>query len=398
MSSAVVESPELSPLVAVVTPYTPTLTETFIQRHIERLPTRVVHIHGWRPSIGNDPVLPFVHRLRHKLVRLATGRGLESELTAAYRRAIRRNRVRAVLAEYGEVGVVLTEACRLEQVPLVVHFHGYDASNEEVLTRMRDGYARMFSQATAIVAVSGPMLTRLLALGAPPEKTKLNPYGTDCNEFSGADPSRSSPVFLAVGRFVEKKAPELTLRAFALVVAREPAARLRMIGAGPLLEASRAIAAELGIAERVEFLGPSSHDSVRTAMRSARCFVQHSRVAANGESEGTPVSIIEAQASGLPVVATRHAGIPEVVLEGKTGFLVEEGDHEAMAERMYRLVANPELAGELGLAGRHRMLAHYSEEESLLRLWNIIRESIRISEGASPAPAAQTAAASPLPS
>jgi glycosyltransferase involved in cell wall biosynthesis len=111
-------------------------------------------------------------------------------------------------------------------------------------------------------------------------------------------------------------------------------------------------------------------------MRQARVFVQHSVVAADGNREGTPVAIIEAGASGLPVVATRHAGIPDVVVEGSTGFLVDERDVEGMARHMIRLAQDAELAGRLGRAARERVQVHFSTETSIRRLWTIITSCI----------------------
>jgi glycosyltransferase involved in cell wall biosynthesis len=110
-------------------------------------------------------------------------------------------------------------------------------------------------------------------------------------------------------------------------------------------------------------------------MREARAFVQHSLVASDGNSEGMPCSILEACASGLPVVSTRHAGIPEVVIEGDTGFLVAERDVESMARHMERLVVDPGLASKLGRAGRQRIEEHFSMDSSIARLWNVIETS-----------------------
>jgi len=314
----------------------------------------------------------FPRRVAHKLRRGITGEGLEAEVTVAYRMAIRRYRLKAVLAEYGDTGAGVTDACRMEQVPLVVHFHGYDASQNEVLAVWRAGYQRMFREAAALVAVSRAMREKLAELGAPPDRVHLNPYGVDCDLFDRATPETCGPVFVAVGRFTEKKAPALTLQAFARVVVEEPSARLRMIGDGPLLSSCQALAGELGLDGKVEFMGPRPPIEVAQALREARCFVQHSLIAPSGDSEGTPVAIIEAQAAGLPVVSTRHAGIPDVVVEGKTGFLVEEQDVEAMAGHMLGLAASPELAAKMGQAGRELALSQYSQERSIAALWRIM--------------------------
>jgi len=111
-------------------------------------------------------------------------------------------------------------------------------------------------------------------------------------------------------------------------------------------------------------------------MQKARCFVQHSVVASSGDSEGTPVGILEAGASGLPVVSTRHGGIPDVVIEGETGFLVAENDVDGMAQRMVQMATSPDLAGMLGHRARKHIQDSFSSERSLGRLWSIIESAI----------------------
>jgi glycosyltransferase involved in cell wall biosynthesis len=311
---------------------------------------------------------------------LLAGGGLERETTAAYTKAFRRSRARAVLAEYGPTGVQAMEACRRTSIPLTVHFHGYDATQHDVLAAHAETYPAMFRMAAAIVAVSRAMQRQLVSLGAPNEKVHYNPCGIDCREFAGGDAAARSPLFLAVGRFVEKKGPQLTLKAFAEVHRAHAEARLRMIGDGPLLEECRALASELGIAEVVTFLGAQPHAIVREEMQQARCFVQHSVEAPNGDCEGTPVGILEAGASALPLVATRHAGIPDVVIEGQTGLLVDERDVHGMAAQMLRVAEDAGLAARLGSEARRHVEKHFSQERSLAQLWTIIESTITCTE------------------
>jgi len=360
----------------VAAPYEPAVSETFIRAHLERLPARVTLLHGWPLVEGGRPVLSAPRRAYHKLSRKLFRRGAQSEVTDSFETAFRRARADAVLAEYGPVGALVAEACGRLGLPLVVHFHGYDASVREVLEEHKESYPRMFEAAWAVVAVSRAMQRKLVSLGAKPEKVHYNPYGIDCGAFGGAEPGEAPPVFLAVGRFVEKKAPQLLLEAFAEVCKSEPSAQLRMVGDGPLLEESRAQAAALGVAESVEFLGARPHDFVQTEMRAARCFVQHSIEAPNGDCEGTPLGILEAGASGLPVVSTRHAGIPDVVVEEETGLLVDERDVRGMAAQMLRIARDPALAARLGRNARQHIAANFSREQSERRLWSLIESGI----------------------
>ncbi|HWW75009.1 MAG TPA: glycosyltransferase [Pyrinomonadaceae bacterium] len=364
------------PSLCVVTPYEPALSETFIRAHLERLPARTSLVSGWPPALAGRPVFSTPRRAYHKLLRTLAGGGAAGATTAAYVAAFRRTGADAVLAEYGTTGAQVYEACRGAGVPLVVHFHGYDASERAVLEEHRETYPAMFQTAAAVVAVSRAMQRKLVSLGAPPERVHYNPYGIDLARFGGADPGAAPPVFLAVGRFVEKKAPQLTLAAFAEVLGAEPGARLRMVGDGPLLEECRALARRLGVEEAVAFLGARGHEEVQAEMRGARCFVQHSVEAANGDCEGTPVGILEAAAAGLPVVSTRHAGIPDVVVEGETGLLVEERDVRGMAAHMLGLARDAGLAGRMGRAARLRATENFSMERSIGNLWAIIESCL----------------------
>jgi glycosyltransferase involved in cell wall biosynthesis len=183
-------------------------------------------------------------------------------------------------------------------------------------------------------------------------------------------------VFLAVGRFVEKKGTHLTLLAFAKALEEAPGARLVMAGDGPLLAPCKQMARGLGLGDRVVFLGAVDHAGVAHLMREARAFVQHSLKAEDGNSEGTPVSVLEAGASRLPVIATAHAGIADAVVHGTTGMLVAEGDVEGMARCMVELARAPELAARLGAAGRERIAREYSMEGSVARLWRVVEEAI----------------------
>jgi glycosyltransferase involved in cell wall biosynthesis len=358
--------------VCVVTPYVPSASETFIRAHVEGLPARTVLVHGWRPSIGEEPVLSWPMRVGHKAWRVVTGEGIQRETTAAYVTVFRRHRVDAVLAEYGTTGVLVVEACRAAGVPLIVHFHGFDASVHSVLQENAEAYQVMFHQAAAIVVPSRAMRIRLVSLGASADRVHCIPYGVDCAKFGGSDPKAAPPVMLSVGRFVEKKAPHLTIEAFAQAHRADPSARLRMVGDGPLLEGCRELTKRLLPEDAVTFLGTRPHEAIEAEMRRARCFVQHSVEATSGDSEGMPLAILEAGASGLPVVSTRHAGIPEVIVEGETGFLVDEGDVAGMSVHMSRLIREPELAAKLGRTARRRIETLFEVEQSLGRLWRVI--------------------------
>jgi glycosyltransferase involved in cell wall biosynthesis len=351
---------------------------SFIRAHIDRLPARTVAVHGFIPTIGSEPVLSsaLTARLARKIVRAVRREPWNSEITLGYLRAFS-ERPAAVLAEYGPTAVRLVDPCRRAGIPLIAHFHGYDSSVHAVLEENREAYPKMFEAAAAVIGVSHAMCRALVRLGAAPAKVHYVPYGVDCERFRPTDPGVAAPTVLAVGRLVEKKAPYLTVLAFAEVHKRNPAARLRIAGDGPLYGPCLDLVAAMGLTDAVTFLGNQSHDAIAGEMRSARCFVQHSVQAFNGDCEGTPNSILEAGASGLPVVSTLHAGIPDVVVEGETGFLVEERDVRAMADRLERLLDNPSLAARMGRAARLHIASEFAVERRLAQLWSIIEAAIQ---------------------
>lgn len=373
----------------------PQSESTFILSHMERLPARVRVLSGLEPPPLSDEGLPVAPLLADRVVRAAARRLLGLRIAtaqdAAIARYVSRQRVRAVLAEYGPMGAALLGACRLAGVPLVVHFHGYDASVKRVIEHHR-GYADLFGGAAAVVVVSRAMEARLLGLGAPRERLHYNPYGVDTALFSGAEPQRSRPLFVAVGRFVEKKAPELTLLAFLRTREQCPEATLVMIGDGPLLGPCQRMALALGLQDAVEFRGAQTPQVVAATLTSARAFVQHSVTARDGDTEGTPVAILEASSSGLPVVSTRHGGIGDIVADAETGLLVNEGDAEAMAAHMIRLARDPGLAARLGAAGRRRVRERFDIETSIAGLWAVVSASLDRLTRQSPLQAVEAAA------
>ena len=334
---------------------------------------------GAFPSGYGDSRVLFSFRLERKLNEVSRhylGRALTGLPNYGVRRYLRREGFLAVLAEFGPTGALLANDCQAVGIPLIAHFHGYDAFSRLVLGAYAKSYRRLFATAAAIVVVSNPMRQQLERLGAPPHKLFWNPCGVDVDRFCGGSPAEAEPLFLAVGRFVEKKAPHVVLEAFRRTLLGCPEARLRMIGDGPLFEESKALADRLRIRHRVDFPGVLTHAEVADAMRGARAFVHHAVTTRAGDSEGTPVSVLEAAASGLPVVSTRHGGIPDFVLHERTGYLVGEHEVGKMAEYMISLGRDPSLSAELGRAGREHVRQNGSLKQTNGRLWSIIEASI----------------------
>ena len=357
-------------------------SETFIRANLVGLPMRCIPYFGdeWplRQPLQALYATSIVLSKVLTRMRLLSAASLPASFVAWL--IIRRYRPDAVLAEFGFEAVRVMEACVWSDVPMVAHFRGSDASARSRLGLLEERYRRLMAIAAGVIVKSRPMADTLLALGAPPKRVLVSPSGANTELFHGSTPAKASPIFLAVGRFVAKKGPMHTIRAFSQVCQglgnREPNLALWMVGDGPLLEPSLNLVGALGLQGRVCFFGVCRQKRVAELMREVRCFVQHSLVAPDGDSEGNPVAVMEAQLSGLPVVATRHAGIPEVVLEGKGGLLVDEGDEDSMAQAMAQFVLDPELAARFGDCGRQRIQQGFTIENHLHQVTQLLLQVI----------------------
>lgn len=279
---------------------------------------------------------------------------------------LKRHGAEVVLAEYGPMGSLLARTCDEVGIPLYVHFHGYDATSllkDKWLVRH---YKIMFRRAAGVIAPSRFLANRLAKMGCPEDKLHVSGCGVDPTQFSPT--SREPQRMIAVGRMVEKKAPHLTIRAFAQICRNFPGARLDMIGDGPMVDECRDLIHDLGVGERIHLHGAQTHDAVADMMQTASIFVQHSVTGRDGNTEGLPVAILEAMASGLPIISTHHSGIPEAVDDGITGILVAEHDVGGMAAAMAELLDDPQRSARLGEAGRARVLARFTRDQARDRL------------------------------
>jgi colanic acid/amylovoran biosynthesis glycosyltransferase len=273
---------------------------------------------------------------------------------------LRALRPRLLHAHFGRGGALALPIARALGIPLVVTFHGGDATKEthyrpRVVPRI---YARRLAAlqeyAALFVCVSEFVRDRLLARGFPPEKLEVIYQGVDeGGDIDAAPPgapeAAADPYILFVGRFVEKKGATHLIDAMRLLESRGSTVRLMLIGDGRLGQALRDQARGL---KRVVFLGWLPHAEVRRRMRGALALCVPSVTGRDGDAEGLPTVIFEAMAEGAPVVGSRHAGIAEAVEHGRTGLLVPEGDTPALADALERMVACPELRRRLGTAAR----------------------------------------------
>jgi colanic acid/amylovoran biosynthesis glycosyltransferase len=361
----------------------------FIRAHVEYLRGEKVLVDNWYPDFRhNGRTIRYFHNTNPTQRRLAkllpqvlysrwvTKRELsEPAIHDALAGFFRDHHVDVVLAEFGPTGADIAPHLRKLNIPLVVHFHGHDAHRARLVEQYRDAYRVMFDVAYRIVSVSQFMTDALIALGADPAKIVLNHYGPREAFFSIQPDYR--PTLLAVGRLTDIKANYLTLASFARIADKVPEARLVMVGDGELLETCKTLAKLWNIDQLVSFPGAVPHSEILPYFSEACCFVQHSLTPSYGDAEGTPVAILEASAAALPVIATRHAGIPDVVIDGETGFLVDERDVERMANHMHRMLTDSELCRAVGAQARRHVRERFSIERHIGCLQEILDDARR---------------------
>jgi glycosyltransferase involved in cell wall biosynthesis len=282
-------------------------------------------------------------------------------------------------AHLGQTGAHALLTARRCGLPLVTSFYGKDVSVLRTRLRLLPAYwhyaalARaLFARGDRFLVLSRRMQAELAAQGCPEHKIRVVPLGVDLSRFQPVPrPPRARLRVLMVGREVEKKGFDDGLRACAR--ARELGADLEVMllgtgtaGAAPL----RRLADQLGLP--VAWPDPST--PVPAAMSETDVLLVPSRTARDGDQEGTPTVICEGSAAGLPVVATRHAGIPEQVDHERTGLLSDERDIEGLADHLLTLSRSPDLRAALGVAGRRKMLAEYSQDAHRDRLEAVYRE------------------------
>lgn len=189
-------------------------------------------------------------------------------------------------------------------------------------------------------------------------------------------PPRVGRRVLLVGRLVEKKGIADALEAFSRIISRFPEARLRIVGDGPLRKNLADLSEALGIARSVTWLGLCSHERALQEMEAADVFILPSCTASNGDREGLPVSILEASASGLPVVSTRHSGIPEAVVDGAGGFLTDEHDIDSLVYALQRLLDDASLRQKMGAFGQEYVMEHFNNDRELDRLEALLHKAL----------------------
>lgn len=284
-----------------------------------------------------------------------------------------------VWIDFGDNAINLFSLFNNMGVKVVVHLHGYDASkllfNREYCTKLSH-----LSQNNTIIVPSMYNKKRLILAGCKAENIYVVPYayyGVFSDQYA-IIPKRNKPLLLFVGRFVQKKDPRILIYAFKEVIQHNKNVDLYLIGDGILIPEVVLLVKQFGLSENIHLLGSLPQVEVFSWMRSAYIYIQHSVTTKDGDQEGYPNSILEAQCSGLPVVATIHAGIPEIVENGITGYLVQEFDFQFMANRILALLEDSELRDLMGFNALKKFKESANPYNRVEKLVSILQNTLEV--------------------
>lgn len=297
-----------------------------------------------RISLVAKPALHFARRFWFKQVRAAPWQISRGE-TQTLIRVLDDARAQLLHIYFGHIAVHLLPLIRVWEKPSVVSFHGADVMVDLEKPAYRAATKEMLEAVRLVLVRSESLGRALIEIGCAPEKIRIQRTGIPVDEIpfrSRIWPSDGAWKFVQACRLIEKKGLQTSLLAFAKFAERYPQSSFTVAGEGPLQAEVAARARELGLGGKVSFPGFVSQTELRELFYGSHIFLHPSERGADGNQEGVPNSMLEAMASGLPVFATEHGGIPEAIEHGKSGILVGEGDHETLANVLLEAVAQPD--------------------------------------------------------
>ncbi len=371
-------------------PHAGVVSESFIKRHMLYLHpghTCVVANHG-RDEVDiireKLPLLVLDKKQKKQTSYLAQGRQkllqkariIPHDLDRyAIKKFLKQQRVDVILAEYLDYSVGLIDIAKELGIPLYAHAHGYDISINLQDEGWKEKYLAL-NQINGVITVSDYSRQRLAEIGINAAKITVIPCGVPLPPIENPAKRDTDNVSLvAIGRMVAKKAPILLLDAFRRALTDVPNLHLTYVGDGPLYAAAWQYVQAFGIEKQVTLRGSLPNLQVMPLLAAADIFVQHSITCPlTGDQEGLPVAILEALSYGVPVVSTRHTGIPEAVTDGTDGILVDEGDTVGMAQAIIALATNDTRRQVMGAAALSTAEAHFSwelEKERLRKLMGL---------------------------
>jgi len=339
--------------------------ERFPFRDVEIIPQSRMNLlrHGYLKFIKRQP--PIVYRGEYQvLASLLERRG--ADLMHIY---------------FGHTGVHLLPFIEQWNKACVVSFHGADVAVKEQIPAYRNKLGRLFGLVPLVLARSQSLANRLAQFGCPPEKLRINRTGIPLDEFPmvNRQPPRDGRwKVMQACRLIPKKGVATSLRAFAIFKKDHPHSEFFIAGKGPLQPELEMLAAGLGISRDVHFVGFLSPAKLVELYTRSHLFLHPSETPPDENQEGIPNSVLEAMATGMVVAATRHGGIPEAIEHGRTGWLVPEEDHSALARTMQQITTEPRILTEMGWRAREVVVQHFDQQLQTRLLESFYGEAIAL--------------------
>ena len=298
---------------------------------------------------------------------------------SAFLRSIRANNISVLHIYFGNNGVFWLPLFRKLAIPIIVSFHGADVAVGFNTPSGQRRLKQVFEAADLLLARSHSIRQSMIAAGCSPNKIRIQRTGIPSSDFGYR--ARSFPdggrfQFLQACRLIEKKGVEVTLKAYAKFFQRWPNSRLVVAGDGPLRKPLEQLAVQLGVGDRVEFAGFLTQEQLLELYYQSHVFIHPSETTSAGDNEGIPNSLLEAMATGLCGITTRHGGIPEAIENLQNGILVKERDFEGVYAWMNRLAEDWSLAVELGRRAAETISREFDSETQIKKLESVYLELI----------------------
>jgi len=332
-----------------------------------------------RITVIGKPALHFARRFWFKQVRHAPWQISRAEVNSLIR-VLDEAQAQLLHIYFGHIAVHLLPLIRAWGKPSLVSFHGADVMVDLEKPAYRAATKEMLDAVRLVLVRSESLGRALISLGCAPEKIRIQRTGIPVAEIpyrARTWPSDGAWRFVQACRLIEKKGLKTSLLAFAKFAARYPQSSFTIAGAGPLRSELEAQAGTLGIDEKVSFPGFVSQAQLRELFDHSHIFLHPSERGADGNQEGVPNSMLEAMASGLAVFATEHGGIPEAIVHGKSGILVKEGDHDALAHTLLEAAMAPDALTAIARGGTEAVRQKFEQTAQTRKLEDYYFEAMR---------------------
>ena len=325
------------------------------------------------------PALHFLRRIWFRQLRDVPWQISETELRALLK-GLTEIDARLLHIYFGQIAVHLLPLIRAWKNPSIVSFHGADVFVDMNKPAYRE-VTRQMLEAVKLVLVRSESLRRAVAdLGCDPKKIEIQRTGIPLEDFPFRERNFTGAAtewrFVQAGRLIEKKGLPVTLRAFAVFLGKYPNASLTIAGEGPLRDELEKLARELKIERSISLTGFISQEEVRDIYYRSHIFLHPSQTGHDGNQEGIPNSMLEAMASGLPVFATRHGGIPEAIENGVSGVLVPERDYKTLTRVLLNAAEDPVFLSQIARTGAEVVRKNFDLRAEAQRLEEIYLRTI----------------------